>query len=221
MNSHLEKNNYTRWGCLKSLLPVASKLTFVDKLKMLGRPLISPLPFLLRYLRSNDCMFDIGCGSGALLHLAIKQADVSVADGCEISDTLIANVAKLEHSADIATVIKITQDTPLPSLTKYTLVTAIDVLHHILPKKQTAFFEEIIKRTKKGTRLILADINAEKPIGSFLNRLHDLVLAKQWVYPWPATKVLNQLEKLGWKINHCSYHRNLWYPHYVIVAERI
>ncbi len=216
----MKNSHYTRWKCVKSLLPIARKLSWCDRLKMLGRPLISPLPFILKYLNPSDRLFDIGCGSGALLYLAVKHAHVTVADGCEISEALLTNVTKLDHPPHITNVIKITADAHLPSLKNYTLVTAIDVLHHVLPEKQTSFFEEITSNTQPGTRLILADINANKPIGSFLNRIHDLILAKQWVYPWSSTKTAQQLLKLGWKIKHHTHHRNLWYPHYVIVAER-
>lgn len=210
----------TRWQCVKSLLPIARKLSWCDRLKMLGRPLISPLPFILNYINPKDKLFDIGCGSGALLHLAVKHANVDIADGCEISDSLLSNITKLDHPFHVTNVIKITIDDPLPPLEDYTLVTAIDVLHHVMPEKQQFFLEEITSNTKSGTRLILADINADKSIGAFLNRIHDLMLAKQLVYPWSPSKVAYHLTRLGWNIKHHTHHRNLWYPHYVIVAEK-
>lgn len=49
---------------LKYLKTKSNNLGFIDKLKVVYRPLICPFDKLLNYIENNDSVFDIGCGSG-------------------------------------------------------------------------------------------------------------------------------------------------------------
>ena len=63
----------------------------------------------------------------------------------------------------------------------FDVVCLIDVLHHVPVVIQGAFFLEAASRVKQGGLLIYKDM-AERPLWRALaNRMHDLVLARQWI----------------------------------------
>ena len=66
-----------------------------------------------------------------------------------------------------------------PGVEEADVVLRVDVLHHIPRPRQEGFLRRLIARMPPGTRLILKDIDAARPVLTMVNRLHDLLLTGQ------------------------------------------
>jgi hypothetical protein len=67
---------------------------------------------------------------------------------------------------------------------------------------------------------VLVDIDASRRGGSWMNQLHDLIVSQEWVVPVAAHAARSMLQQAGMVIREESFVRSLWYPHYLILAEK-
>jgi hypothetical protein len=109
------------------------------------------------------------------------------------------------------------EETP-PDLHGYDTVTMVDVLHHIPVELQDDFLRKTIARMDSGARLITKNIEASKILGSFMNQLHDLLLAREWVHQRRGRDVVKVLQSTGATVSQPLLRWTLWYPHFQIVA---
>lgn len=104
---------------------------------------------------------------------------------------------------------------------EFDTVSLIDVLHHIVPAEQESFLLEAFRRVRPGGRLIYKDM-ADSPFWLAAgNRLHDLILASQWINYFPLERVLKILENNGGRLLHKDHWRRYWYGHEMLIIERI
>jgi hypothetical protein len=108
----------------------------------------------------------------------------------------------------------------VPDILGADYVTLCDVLHHIPEKAKAPFLKDIVGQTRPGAALIVADIDAGRRAGSWMNQLHDLIVSQEWVAPVPAYVARTMLEQEGLIVREQSFVRSLWYPHYLILAEK-
>ncbi len=198
----------------------ASKLEGLNKLKALYRPYICPMINILDEIPPSARLFDIGCGSGTLLYLAAQRRSVETAHGYDVSPEAV-NASKA--FASVGNAFRVSYrgaEDQLPSLTGYTAITMIDVLHHIPLDKQHFFIEQLISRLDVGSKLIIADIERSHFISRWCNQAHDLILARQWVYPRAAEDIRRLLESCLMTVAKPVFKWDLWYLHYVITAEK-
>jgi len=210
----------SRKALLDSLAAPAARFTFPDRLKVGYRPLISPLHAVLAHVPAGGRLFDIGCGSGTLLHLALTHRGCSAAHGYDISARAVGNAHLLGGGDDRFRVEHRDPAAPLPDLSGYDAVTMVDVLHHLPPDRQDAFLGGVAAALPPGAPFIVADIDAARPLGRTLNRLHDLVLSREWVHPRTAAATAAMLRGHGLQVAAPEHIQSLWYPHYLIVARR-
>ncbi|MES0371599.1 MAG: methyltransferase domain-containing protein [Mariprofundaceae bacterium] len=172
---------------------------------------------IVEQIPDGASLFDVGCGSGTLLHLGKQFRHVKKASGYDISPSAVEASTVFEN----INVQLLSVGDPLPSLSGYDVISVVDVLHHIPVDQQDEFISEIIKLMDVGSELLIADINAEKKVGAFLNWIHDLLLAREWVHPSTPAKVESLISKLGCEVLHCSLHRTLWYPHFIMKVKKV
>jgi len=68
---------------------------FLERIKTVYRPLICPYGRILELIPQRSTVFDIGCGSGALLFLAAKYTNPINLGGIEIQTGLVDSALKL------------------------------------------------------------------------------------------------------------------------------
>ena len=108
----------------------------------------------------------------------------------------------------------------VPDISGADYVTLCDVLHHIPTQAKVPFLKDIVGQMRPGAALIVADIDAGRRAGSWMNQLHDLIVSQEWVAPVPASVARTMLEQEGLIVREQSFVRSLWYPHYLILAEK-
>jgi len=174
---------------------------------------------VLAEIPRGSCLYDIGCGSGALLYLALKTCLVKVAHGYDVSEEVVKSAKAFEMSSDIFQVIYLPTEKTPPDLHGYDIVTMVDVLHHIPAKLQDNFLCTTISRMDSGAKLIIKDIEASKFLGSLMNQIHDLLLAREWVYQRRSSDVVKVLRSTGAIVSKPLFRWTLWYPHFQVVVQ--
>jgi len=102
----------------------------------------------------------------------------------------------------------------------FDVVSLIDVLHHVSPEAQEAYVLHALSLVKRGGRLIYKDMARSPWWAAWGNRLHDLVLARQWIEYFPLEKVHDAVRTAGASVRHSDRWRALFYAHELLVIER-
>lgn len=208
---------------MKYLRNKTKKESFVDRLKIVFRPLIFPLEPLLTQINDGDRVFDIGCGSGQFLLLVAEFKRASMVYGIEIDERLIENAKNLFSSYQKNTNYSFSSyngiDFPI-EIKNYNKIYLNDVLHHIPKKHQITFLEIIHKSLAKGSVFVLKDIDKSSPFVYF-NKLHDIIFAGEIGSEMKYKSAFSVLEKIGFEIISTTKKRIFFYPHYIITCKKI
>ena len=192
------------------------------RLMQIYRPYICPFDALIPWVPDQGTILDVGCGGGLFLGLAKSVKPGITGIGFDASPSAIDMAQAMCRSAfseknltfELRSV-----DTPWPEGT-FDAVSMIDVLHHIPPEHQRATVEKLFAKLNPGGVLIYKDMGNKPMLHAWWNRLHDLLLARQWINYCPVSAVEGWLRDYGANIIHRSDHRLGLYQHELIVAKK-
>jgi 2-polyprenyl-3-methyl-5-hydroxy-6-metoxy-1,4-benzoquinol methylase len=182
------------------------------------RVLICPFESLITHVPAGAAVLDVGCGAG--LFLALLAATVPEINGVGFDSSAVAIEAgkrMVEAAADLyptarLELMRLDVSTPWPS-GSYDVVSLVDVLHHIPPAAQKSVFRMAVEKVKPGGALLYKDM-AQKPFfPAAMNRLHDLVLARQWIHYVPIGEVEEWASESHLTMTHSAAFSRLWYRH--------
>lgn len=195
---------------------------FVDKLKIKYRPIICPFNDLIDFANGKTSVFDIGCGSGQFCALIAKYTGVKKIMGIEINERLVNNAKQVneEFSKDKQIHFEVFDGKTIPdSINEYELIYMIDVYHHIPPKQQVEFMQQLYKKMKPGAILVFKDMNAGSPL-VLCNKMHDLVFAGEIGNEISYKKALKILTGAGFKVKESFTKTIFVYSHYFVICEK-
>lgn len=207
---------------LNYLKTKSKNLSFIDKLKVVYRPLICPFDDLLNYIEENDSVFDIGCGSGQFCAIVAKFTSSNTIYGIEISPELVENakIVNLEFKDSKKIQFETFDGKNIPDLIQnYSKIYLIDVLHHVPKKNQEKFIKEIYSKMSFGSKLIIKDIDASSLLVNF-NKIHDLVFSKEIGNEMKMSFAKQLVKEIGFKVLDNYTKRMFVYPHYFLILEK-
>lgn len=197
---------------------------FINRLKIKYRPNICPFDDLLNLINEDDVVYDIGCGSGQFLSLVLQFTKSSRVFGIEIDDDLIKNAYSMlnkSRSKGKSIHLKSFNGLDFPDdVSEANLIFLIDVLHHVPMHLQINFLEGIYQRMKKGSKLVIKDIDGGSKLVYF-NKLHDLIFSSEIGNELSCSFVTRSLDKLGFENITMSKRRMYVYPHFTVQAEKV
>jgi 2-polyprenyl-3-methyl-5-hydroxy-6-metoxy-1,4-benzoquinol methylase len=183
---------------------------------------VCPLGEICRNVPLQSSVFDLGCGTGAILVELIRTRQVRRVGGSETSPSLLA-VARDATRRALGTPADsgdfIVSKFPPDRLGSYDCIVLIDVLHHIPRNEQAVFLNLLGQNLRPGARLILKDINADR-ISVLWNRLHDALFAGNGFQETSLTQAVNLVSAAGLKVLNTYEIQRLWYPHYFVIAQK-
>jgi len=186
------------------------------------RPLICPFEPLISALPDDGRVLDVGCGTGALILAASVAGKVREALGVDISAEALVQ-ARLTASERLGFSARLTFqqcESPAEIQGQWETVIMVDVLHHVPIKMQEIFWKAAAVRVSSGGRLIYKDM-CHRPLWRVgMNRLHDLVVAKQWIREVPLETVKTWASESGFKVVHEQRYTRLWYGHELLILEK-
>jgi 2-polyprenyl-3-methyl-5-hydroxy-6-metoxy-1,4-benzoquinol methylase len=135
----------------------------------------------------------------------------SSAVAIEAGEKMVETAASLYPSATLK-LIRLDVAAPWPS-GEYDVVSLIDVMHHIPPAAQKKVFSMAVDKVKPGGTLLYKDMARKPFFPAAMNRLHDLVLARQWIHYVPIRQVEEWASESGLTLRHSDHFSRLWYRH--------
>lgn len=186
------------------------------------RPYICPFDELVGFLPSRGLVLDVGCGAGLFLGLAGKARPDLSALGFD-ADLGAIRAAQTMAAANFPdgriAFRQADAGAPWPDVAAE-VVSMIDVLHHIPPTMQRSVIETAYAHVKPGGIFLYKDM-AERPlVRAWWNRLHDLIMAQQWIHYRPVRDVEHWLTGMGAQIIDTRAKNLGPYGHELIVAKR-
>jgi len=186
------------------------------------RPFICPFEELLPYVPDGASVFDIGCGCGLfLLALAfagkrVSGVGVDVAPDAIRAATLAARTPEIPATGSTLSFQAASGSDAWPA-GQFDVVSLIDVLHHVPAAEQRAFVTAAVSRVRPGGVFIYKDM-CRRPIWrAWANRLHDLLLARQWIEYREIAEVQEWAIALGLVPQSRRDFARLWYGHELCV----
>jgi len=150
------------------------------------RPYICPFEQLAPYVRDGSRVLDIGCGSGLLLCLLAGLGREFEGVGFDVSHRAInlarqaaERLAPLNPSARLSFEC-LKPGNPWPT-GDFDVVFLVDVLHHVPQRSQRAFLRQTLSKLATDGTLVYKDMCARPRWRALANRLHDLVISRQWI----------------------------------------
>lgn len=189
------------------------------------RPFICPFDRLVELVPVGARVLDVGCGAGLFLGLLAAAGRRPDGLGFDSSGSAIETArglqARLDHLG-IAGRLRFDQrdaDRPWPS-GPFDVVALIDVMHHVPPSRQEALIASARQALAPGGTLLYKDIAPRPHWRAVANRLHDLVMAREWVHYRDADQVAAWGRDVGLRPRAAERIDRLLYGHQLLVFTR-
>ena len=189
------------------------------------RPFICPFGELMIEVPAGASVLDIGCGAGLFLGLLAATGHRIKGIGFDVSKHGIAlakamgeRVQSEQSTATLQFLRKDAED-PWPS-GPFDVVTMIDVLHHVAPSAQEEVIRRACRTTPPGGTFLYKDMCSDSAWRATANRLHDLVLARQWIHYVSPDRVECWAKQEGLELVRRDRINLAWYGHDLRVFRR-
>ena len=96
---------------------------------------------------------------------------------------------------------------------QFDVVSIIDVMHHVPVAAQRSVIETASRRVKPGGMLLYKDMCRRPLWRAWANRLHDLVVARQWINYAAVQDVERWASEAGMRVVERERINRLWYGH--------
>ena len=197
----------------------------VNRWLQAGRPYICPFDVMMTYVPAGSSVLDIGSGAGLFVGLLAVKANISGAVGLDTSAGAIrAARAMAVRVKQLGFRIpldfrEIGAGETWPSQS-FDVVSLVDVMHHVGQDQRLAVFRQAVSKLRPGGRLIYKDIS-ERPRWRFwANRLHDLIIAREWIHVSPITEIERWAAADHLELEQAVHINRLWYGHDLRVWSR-
>ncbi len=202
------------------------------------RPYICPFEALIPHVPAGASVLDVGCGGGLWLHLLSATGRLGSGVGFDSSAGAIAlasgarqsgaggaggvgGAVATEHVRHQASLRFVHLDVRArwPG-GLFDVVSIIDVLHHVPVSAQRKVIELACERVSAGGVLLYKDMCRRPLWRAWMNRLHDLVLARQWIHYARIEDVEAWAIAAGLVVERRASFSRWWYGHELLVLRR-
>jgi 2-polyprenyl-3-methyl-5-hydroxy-6-metoxy-1,4-benzoquinol methylase len=185
------------------------------------RPYICPFHELLPFVPAESTVLDVGCGSGLFLGLLHHFNFRIQGFGFDASRVAIECARRMaqRHGNGCLRFDHVHKDDSWPA-GQFDVVSILDVLHHIPVDHQESAFRTAASAVRPGGLLVYKDISNAPWYCAGANRLHDLIVAREWIHYVPIASVEEWAAALRFEQQSAGSFRMLWYQHDLRVFRR-
>jgi 2-polyprenyl-3-methyl-5-hydroxy-6-metoxy-1,4-benzoquinol methylase len=183
---------------------------------------ICPLHEVIREVPARSRVLDVGCGQGLLLNLLARLGHIRQGHGFDVAATAIAVARQVADQQGLSSVVGFEHRTIAQGLPDigHEVVTVIDVLHHVPDQHKAAFVGALCDVVPEGGLLIVKDMVVRPRWRAAANRLHDLIMARQWVEHLDPGQVEAWATQRGMRVTRLDHFNTWWYGHWLLVLEK-
>lgn len=189
------------------------------------RPYICPFDVLIDCVPAGAAVMDVGCGGGLFLGLLAGTDRIARGYGFDSNETAIGTASRMAdlarrsgYRADLRFEARsAAADWPRET---FDVVSLIDVMHHVPPAAQEEVIRKAAARIRPGGRMVYKDMCRRPRWRAVANRLHDLVLAQDWIHYASAHDVVRWAESCGLALKSFTTINLFWYGHELLIFER-
>jgi 2-polyprenyl-3-methyl-5-hydroxy-6-metoxy-1,4-benzoquinol methylase len=181
---------------------------------------------MMIHVADGASVLDIGCGGGLFLGLLAATRRGIRGYGTDYSEAAIdaaRHMAKAAAADGSDATLDFNVVDAQSGLTEglFDVVSIVDVAHHLPPRTVAPLLKAAASRvTPDGGTLIYKDMAAEPLWQASANRLHDLVIARQWISYVPVQRVEEILGECGLSLIRAEVLNCFWYRHELRVFKR-
>lgn len=217
-------HSYTPHAVAALAAPAYRGESLATRFMQYGRPFISPFHTLLPLFPEGARVFDVGCGRGLMLLLLAQYERLAEGVGFDIDGGVITEAARARDrlARDVAGRVQFHHcpiGTPWPAGV-FDVVSMVDVLHHVPPAAQEFVVREALARVAPGGMFIYKDMCQTPRWRAAFNRLHDLVVARQWIAYRAVADVEAWARQAGFTLTMQRDESMLWYGHELRVFRK-
>lgn len=186
------------------------------------RPLLCPFEALIKVVPDQARVLDVGCGGGLFLALLAATGRISEGVGFDASRMAIEVAQRLGPNLPAGHRIRFEQrgvDEPWPNEV-FDVVSIVDLMHHVPPTEQESLLVKAAHHVAPGGMLLYKDVSKGPAWRAWASRLHDLVIARQWIHIVPFASVVRWAEAAGLETERHHRIDVLWYGHELGVFRR-
>jgi 2-polyprenyl-3-methyl-5-hydroxy-6-metoxy-1,4-benzoquinol methylase len=186
------------------------------------RPYVCPFDLVIEEVPEGSFVLDVGCGGGLLLGALASIGRIRGGVGFDFSADGIRVAEAMLKALPAGCNLRFQHLSALDRWPEgaFSVVTLIDVMHHVAVASQREVFRTAAQALKPGARLIYKDIAPRPRWRAHANTLHDLLLARQWVHYLPMTTILGWAREEGLVLVRSYTANRLWYGHHFAVFDR-
>jgi 2-polyprenyl-3-methyl-5-hydroxy-6-metoxy-1,4-benzoquinol methylase len=179
---------------------------------------IAPVHRVLAEVPAASSVLDIGCGGELFLNCLAALGRIRSGHGFDASPTAIrvarAAAARLGGSGSrvLPSFDVRRAEQGLPEGT-FDVVLLADVLHHVPEAARQRLFLAAASRLAVGGVLVIKEMGADPAWRACANRVHDLVLARQWVSHLPRGTMDGWARAAALELTVSERIHMLWYSH--------
>ena len=182
------------------------------------RIVICPFERLVPLVPPGSSVLDIGSGAGLFLALLAGSLPGVTATGFDSSRLAIETANQMaERARSVGLEAKLrffhldaAANWPVG---RYDVVSLIDVMHHVPVDLQGVVFRRAVDVLEPGGLLIYKDM-ADRPFPyAAMNRLHDLVMARQWIHYVAIEEIDAWAAESRLTLLRAASECRLWYRH--------
>ncbi|MDA1013049.1 MAG: class I SAM-dependent methyltransferase [Planctomycetota bacterium] len=186
------------------------------------RPYICPFERFIEFVPQDAEILDIGCGAGLFLTLLAETRRIRSGTGFDSSRSAIAIAEAASQRVTGNVVLDFShrgvQDAWPDG--EFDVVSLIDVMHHVPPRWRADLLTQAVSRVRPGGWFIYKDMCRRPLWRAWMNRLHDLVVAKEWIRYEPLDNVRSMVVKDGMECLRVERINRLWYGHELLWFRR-
>ena len=164
------------------------------------RPFICPFGTLVDRVPVGARVLDVGCGAGLFLAMLADSGRIREGRGFDASRSAIGLAKVMTGNLNSGTPVSVEYRDATAEWPDrlFDVVSMIDVMHHVAPASQAQVIRAAAARLAPGGILIYKDMVEHPRWRAWANRLHDLVLAHQWIHYAPLSLYAHGQKRQGW-----------------------
>jgi 2-polyprenyl-3-methyl-5-hydroxy-6-metoxy-1,4-benzoquinol methylase len=220
MNEPIPPPELSDWqltALAKQLYGNGPRLSWHQALTTVYRPLYAPFGLILRWIPPGATMLDLGCGTGALLHLVHALKPLAKGYGVDRQAGPLHVAQAINRDPRLTFMQR--ADLPIDLVPECNVIALIDIVHHVPAAEKLPLLQRLIEHAASGTIFIIKDLDRRPRWRALANRVTDYLSTRSLVDYLSMGEVEAFLRQNGLAVLFARrWNKQVW-SHYLVVAR--